>query len=75
MIEKKLRKKNVTIAPNVLHVKKEKIYPAYILKNNSNRGKQVILVMIPNGEEREVKSKGRRRWNYLAVKNCFIFIV
>ena len=33
-------------------------YLAYILKDNSNYEKQIILLTIPNGE----------RWNYLAVK-------
>ena len=42
----------MTITLNVLHAtKKEKIYPAYVSKHNSNREKQVILLMIPNGEE------------------------
>ena len=40
-----------TIALNILYVKKEKVYPAYISKHNSNREKQVFLFMIPNGEE------------------------
>ena len=66
MIGKKTEKNNVRIALNVLYAKKEKIYPAYVSKNNSNREKQVILLMIPNGEKREAKCKGR--WNYLAVK-------
>ena len=60
-----------------MFAKKEKIYPAYVLKNNSNREKQVIPLMIPNGEEREAKSEGheaksegwQRPWHYLAVKN------
>ena len=45
---KKFEKNNVTIACNVLYGKKE-IYPAYVFFN-SNREKQVILLMIPNGE-------------------------
>ena len=40
-------------------LKKEKIYPAYVLKHNSNRQKQVMLLMI-------LKEEG---WHYLAVKN------
>ena len=40
-------------------LKEKKIYPAYVSKHNSNREKQVILLMIPNGEE----------CHYLAVKN------
>ena len=39
-----------------MYAKKEKIYPAYVSKHNSNREKQVILLMIPNGE----------KWHYLA---------
>ena len=39
--------------------KKEKIDPAYVSKHNSNREKQVILLMISNRE---------KLWHYLAVK-------
>ena len=35
---------------NVLYTKKEKIYPNYVLKHNSNREK-LILLIVPNGEE------------------------
>ena len=41
-----------------MYAKKENMYPAYVSKNNSNREKEVIILMIPNGEE----------WNYNAVK-------
>ena len=34
-------------------LKKKSIYPAYASKNNSNREKQVILLMITNGEGRK----------------------
>ena len=44
-------KNNVTIAVNVLYAKKEKMFPAYVSKHNSNREKQVIFLMIPNGEK------------------------
>ena len=37
---------------------KRKIYPTYVSMNNSNREKQLIVLMIPNGEG----------WHYLAVK-------
>ena len=57
MIKKKLTK-ITAIALNVLYAEKEKIYLAYISKHNSNREKQVIHLMIPNGEG----------WHYLAVK-------
>ena len=57
---KKFEENNVTIALNVLHAKKETIYPAYVSKHNSNREKQVFLSMISNGEKHEAKSEGRR---------------
>ena len=38
-------------------------HEAYISKHNSNREKQITLLMIPN-------EKG---WDYLAVKNCLHF--
>ena len=41
-----------------MYAKKEKIYPAYTSKHKSNCEKQVILLIIPNGEG----------WHYLAVK-------
>ena len=47
----KFEKNNVIAALNVL-------YPAYVSKHNSNREKQVILLVISNGE----------KWLYLAVK-------
>ena len=50
---KKIEKNNLTIALNVLYLKKEKIYPAYVSKHNSNCEKQVILLMIPNGKGHE----------------------
>ena len=51
--------KNPTqISVNVLYAKKGKIYLAYVSKHNSNCEKQVILLIIPDGE----------RWLYLAVK-------
>ena len=46
------------IALNVLYAKKEKIYPAYVSKHNSNSEKQIILLVFPNGEG----------WHYFAVK-------
>ena len=41
-----------------MHAKNRKTYPAYVSKYNSNPEKQVILLMISNGE----------KWHYLAVK-------
>ena len=43
---KKFEKNKVKIALDVLHAKKEKKYPAYVSKHNSNREKQVIPLMI-----------------------------
>ena len=39
MIGNIFQKNNLTIALNVLYAKKEKIYPAYVSKNNSNHEK------------------------------------
>ena len=55
---KKIDKNNRTIALSVLYAKKEKIYPTYVSKHNSNGENQVILLMIPNGE----------KWHCLVVK-------
>ena len=41
-----------------MYAKKEKIKPTYVSKHNSNREKQVIFLMIPNGEG----------WDFLPVK-------
>ena len=65
-------------------LKKKNIYPYYISKHNTNREKQVILLMISNGDKprerletlamqaksegREAKTEGRQRWHYLGVK-------
>ena len=64
MIEKTLRKNNLTIALNVCMLKKKKIYPSYASKHNSGRGKQVILLMATNW-------KGR---NYPAVKRLTLLV-
>ena len=40
-------------------LKQKKTYPAYVSKHNSNREKQVILLMIPNGGG----------WHYVVVKS------
>ena len=48
---------NITFPLNVLCTPKEKIYPTYVSKYNSQREEEVILWMIPNGEN----------WHYLAV--------
>ena len=40
-------------------LKKSELYPDYVSKHNSNREKQVIIIMISNEEG----------WHYIAVKN------
>ena len=40
---KKVGKNNVTIALNVMYAKKEKIYPAYVSKQNSNLEKKLLF--------------------------------
>ena len=71
-MKKNNEKNKVIIALNILFAKKEKIYPAYSSKHDSNPEKQVILLMIPNDKNHQVKSKGRRAniccRHYLAVK-------
>ena len=55
---KMLEKNNRTTPPNVLYAKKERKYPDYVSKHNSNCKNQVILLISLNGE----------RWHCLAVK-------
>ena len=73
----KFEKNNATIALSVLHAKKEKTYPVYVLRHNSNCEQQVILLIISNGEKEHewsetlatpAKSEGQRRRRYPAVK-------
>ena len=58
MIGKRIEKNNETIALNVLYTEKQRIYPAYVSKYNSNCEKQVVLLITQNGEG----------WYYLVVK-------
>ena len=44
--------------------KKEKIYPLYVLKHNSNHEKQVILLMVSN----------REKWHDLTVKKLLALL-
>ena len=53
----KFKKNNGTIVLNVLYTKKEKIYPAFVSKHNSNHEKQVIILIISNEKKREVSPK------------------
>ena len=52
-------KNKVTIALNILYAKEEKIYSAYVSKQNSNLEKQVIHLMISDWEKCKAKSEGR----------------
>ena len=61
---KKTEKNNVTVAFNVLCVKKEEIYPTYVSKNNSSSEKQIIILIVLNG-----KGWGQ---HYLAIKKISI---
>ena len=47
MIRKALRKITQQ-SLSTFCILKKKVYPAYVSKHNSNREKQVILLMIPN---------------------------
>ena len=58
MIGKNLRKIMEQLLLMFFTLKKKKVYSAYVSKQNSNCEKQVILLMIPNGEG----------WHFLAVK-------
>ena len=60
----KFEKNNRKVALNVLCVKEVNIYPAYISKHALHHEKQIILLMIPNGEG----------CHYLAVKNLFALL-
>ena len=46
-------------------LKKKKIYLSYVSKHNANREKQVILLMISNGD---------KQWHYLAVKRLSVLL-
>ena len=56
---KKFEKSNLTIALNVLYAKKDKIYPVYDSKYESNQEEQVIFSMNWN----------KVAWHSIAVKN------
>ena len=59
-----------------MYAEKEKIWPAYVSKHNSNHEKQVILLMISNREKGCIRSETLAtwakseggQWHYLAVK-------
>ena len=60
----KIEKNNETIVLSVLYAKREETYPADVSKHNSNHEKQVILLMIPNGEG----------WYHLAVRKLLALL-
>ena len=61
---------------NILYLKKEKIYPGYVSKQNSNREKQVILLMIPSREGLwelwKLKCICNKYWNYEKLKQLAV---
>ena len=59
MIGKNFKKIMYQLLSIFCMINKKKIYPTYVSKHNSNREKQAILLMIPNGEGRQ----------YLSLKN------
>ena len=61
---KKFEKNNPTLVLKVFYAKKGNIYPAYVSKHNSNREKQFIFSMNPNGEG----------WHYLKVKKLLALL-
>ena len=63
MIRKALRKITQQ-SLSTFCILKKKVYPAYVSKHNSNREKQVILLMIPNAEG----------WHYVEVKKLSAFL-
>ena len=63
---KTFEKNNLTIALNILCIKEKEISPAYILKHNSTREKQIIISMIPNNE--------KKVWHYFAVKKSLLLL-
>ena len=56
---KKTEINNLAITLNILYAKNEEIYSVYLSNYNSNRKKQVILLMISS----------REKWNYTDIKN------
>ena len=73
MIGKKL---SALLEKNILLLKKEKIYPGYVSKQNSNREKQFILLMIPNREGLwelwKLKCICNKYWNYEKLKQLAV---
>ena len=60
---KKVKQNNPTINLKVLYAKKEKSYPAYVLKHNSKREKQIFFLMLSSKE---------RAYSYSKKKICII---
>ena len=56
-----------------MYAQKEKIYPTYVSKHNSNCEKQAIDLMFPGREKREANSEGRR--HYHAVKKLLALLI
>ena len=58
-------RRNLRIVLMFCMLKKKKVRPAYVSKHNSNCEKQIILLMITNGEV----------WHYLAVKKLSSLLI
>ena len=59
--QKELEKNNVKIVVNVLYATKEKIYPVYVSKNNSNHEKQVVFLIYLNGEKSKATPVNKKK--------------
>ena len=60
----KTERKNLAIALNALYSKNKKIYPMHVSKDNTNREKQIILLITPN----------REGCHYIAIKNSSVWL-
>ena len=62
---KNCEKNKPAIGLNILYSKEKEVWPAHISKVNSNLGKQIILLMIPNKKRRLALSYGEKNYpNY-----------
>ena len=64
----KIEEKNVTIALNFCLLKKEKNYPAYVSKHNSNREKQVVILLMIQTQKTETMTLSCSKMFFTTVK-------
>ena len=57
-----------------MYVEKEKIDPAYVSNDNTNREKQIILLMISNGEKLLHYVTGKKTISIIIVLIAFILL-